>query len=47
MDWNILPLQIILACQAIAIIGVSLMLIYGSYRDRSEIADHKPRQPRS
>jgi hypothetical protein len=45
MDWNILPLQI--ACQAIAIIGVSLMLIYGSYRDRSEIADHKPRQPRS
>jgi len=33
MDWNILPLQIILACQGIAIIGVSVMLIYGSYRD--------------
>lgn len=47
MDWNILPLQIILACQAIAIIGVSVMLIYGSYRDKSEIADRKPRRRRS
>jgi hypothetical protein len=47
MDRNILPLQNILACQGIAIIGVSVMLIYGSYRDRREIADRKPRRPRS
>jgi len=46
MDWDILPLQIILACQGLAVIGVSLMLIRGSYRGKSEFLDRKSPRPR-
>lgn len=47
MDWTILPLQIILALQGIAVVGVSLMLIADSYVGNSEIDDRRPTRARS
>jgi hypothetical protein len=40
MDWDILPLQIILILQGVAVIGVSLMLIADSYMGESELGGH-------
>jgi hypothetical protein len=47
MDWTILPLQIILALQGIAVVGVSLVLIADSYLGNSENDDRKATQARS
>jgi hypothetical protein len=46
MDWTILPLQIILALQGVAVIGVSLMLIADSYLGNGEIDDRRSARPR-
>ncbi|HVZ05001.1 hypothetical protein [Hyphomicrobium sp.] len=37
MDWDIMPLAIILALQSLAVIGVSLLLIAESYKEKNEI----------